>query len=101
MSYSAPRCNCPDAANKAPANPNSPYVSEIVANDWSSGFNGIRANGGYCIHELSVIRIRDEIDQAFPNGIPKDLRTPGLPKLARSRLKYRLQNPAILGDDFS
>jgi hypothetical protein len=101
MSYTPPRCNCPDAANKRAGNPNGPSISLLVPSDWSVGFNGIRAKGGYCIHELSVIRDRDEIDAAFPNGIPKDLPVPGLPKLSRSRIKYRLQNPSILGDDFS
>jgi hypothetical protein len=101
MSYSPPRCNCPDATNKRAANPNGSSVSLLVDSDWSEGFNGIRANGGFCIHELSVIRSRDEVDQAFPNGIPKDLPGPRLPKLSRTRLKYRLQNPRIYGDDFS
>jgi hypothetical protein len=70
MAYKKPQCNCPDATNKRDKLIGSPYLSETFPSDWSSGFNGIRAKGGYCIHELAVIIYRGEQKQAFPDGIP-------------------------------
>lgn len=101
MAYSRPRCNCPDATNQRQGNPGADAISLQVDSDWSSGFNGIRANGGYCIHELAVIRVRKETSLAFPNGLPTDIRTPEAVKIERERTRYRLQIPNTLGDDFS
>jgi hypothetical protein len=70
MAYKPPRCNCPDATNKRNILVGSPYISETFASDWSSGFNGIRTKGGYCIHELAVIMYRGEEKLAFPDGVP-------------------------------
>lgn len=101
MVFRQPRCNCPDAANKRPGNPGADMMSLMVPSDWSDGFTGVRAIGGYCIHELAVLRVRKEIDDAFPDGLPKDLRTPGAVKIRKEKIRYRLQRPATLGDDFS
>lgn len=101
MAFRQPRCNCPDAANKRGGNPGADTLSEQIPSDWSSGFNGIRSTGGYCIHELAVLRIRKEVDAAFPGGIPKDLRASMPPRLPQEKLRYKLQTPSRLGDDFS
>lgn len=73
----------------------------MVDSDWSTGFTGVKDVGGYCIHELAVLRVRKEIDDAFPNGLPKDLRTPDAVKIQKQKNRYKLQRPTILGDDFS
>lgn len=83
MVYQPPRCNCPDATNRLDADPSSRFPSRLSASDWSTGFNGIRQSGGYCIHELAVIRFRDETEQAFPNGIPNDLIAPPIDTLKK------------------
>ncbi len=70
MAFSKPICNCPDAANKKAKNLFSRFTSETFDNDWGEGFGGIRARGYYCIHELAVLRVRGEMEAAFPNGIP-------------------------------
>lgn len=79
MTYNRPVCNCPDAANEAKKNFFSSYFSDTFDRNWKtkvdvegaiSSFNGIRNRGFYCKHELAVIRVRDEIKEAFPNGIP-------------------------------
>lgn len=80
MTYSRPRCNCPDATHTLEGNPSTRFPSRLTPSDWSNGFTGIREEGGYCIHELSVIRIRKELDDAFPNGIPADYPTEPAPK---------------------
>lgn len=101
MVFRPPRCNCPDAVNRRVGNPGADFISLQIPSDWSVGFTGVKSIGGYCIHELAVLRIRKEIDDAFPDGIPKDLRTPDAVKLQRERQQYRLQIPNRLGDDFS
>lgn len=76
MVFRPPKCNCPDAINKASAIPGAQALSEQYNSDWSAGFVGIKSVGGYCQHEMAVLRLRKEIDAAFPNGVPKDLPTP-------------------------
>lgn len=101
MAFSPPRCNCPDATNQRQGDPAGASISLQVSSDWSTGFDGIRDKGGYCIHELAVLRIRKEISAAFPDGIPSDIRTPDAFKVKAKRLRYKLQVPNRLGDDFS
>ncbi len=101
MSFKKPVCNCPDAANSRRSDPSAESLSNQIPSDWSLGFKGIRAAGGYCEHELSVLRIRFEIDVAFPTGIPKDLPTAMPPGFENNKSVSRLQHPARLGDDFS
>lgn len=100
MGLVKPVCNCPDAANKRKANPGSDYISMAIPSDWSENFDGIRARGGYCIHELAVLRIRGDMKKAFPDGTPKDIRSPDLIKLLENRTRTRMQNPSTLGDSF-
>jgi hypothetical protein len=99
--YRPPKCNCPDAISKRGAIPGAQAFSEQYPSDWSSGFVGIKSVGGFCIHEMAVIRIRKEVGKAFPDGIPKDLPAPVPPKYVSNASVYKLQEPSILGDDFS
>lgn len=101
MAFKKPRCNCPDAINKRAGDLSADSISLQIPSDWSDGFIGVKAIGGYCIHELAVLRIRKEIKTAFPDGIPSDYRTPGAVKIPKEETTYRLQDPPILGDDFS
>lgn len=101
MPFRAPKCNCPDAINKRGALPGASAVSDQYKSDWSGGFTGVKSIGGYCIHELAVLRVRKELKSAFPDGLPTDFPTPPALKLDSYKLISRLQNPPILGDDFS
>lgn len=101
MVFKKPRCNCPDAVNKRQGNPVADSISLQVSADWSEGFTGVKSVGGYCIHELAVLRVRKEIKQAFPDGLPDDFRTPDAVKILKPETNYQLQDPPILGDDFS
>lgn len=95
MTYNRPVCNCPDAANKADKNLFSSYNSNTFDRNWktrtnsstgeTSEFRGIRQRGYYCKHEMCVIRVRDEIGQAFPNGIPYE---PRIEKLGEIGTEY-------------
>lgn len=71
------RCNCPDAIAARAKIPGANIFSLQFDSDWSKGFNGIRNNGGNCQHELAVMRIREEIDVYYPQGIPNDVPVPG------------------------
>lgn len=90
-----PRCNCPDAIHKQAGNPTTRYVSKLVDTDWSDGFTGIREEGGYCIHELAVLRNRKEIELAFPDGIPQDIPAP-IPYAWESEAKETPETPKLL-----
>ncbi|MBO3463135.1 hypothetical protein G7B40_001475 [Aetokthonos hydrillicola Thurmond2011] len=101
MAFKKPVCNCPDASAQRTSNVSAEALSNQIASNWSTGFKGIRAAGGYCEHELAVLRIRKELDTVFPGGIPKDLPTASTPDYQKTKSISRLQNPARLGDDFS
>ncbi len=101
MSFSKPKCNCPDSAYKHGAIPGSNSLSNQINSDWSQGYNGIKSVGGYCIHELATLSVRKELELAFPNGLPSDMPVPGLPVYTRKEHLYSLQNPDRLGDNFN
>lgn len=91
MSFNKPRCNCPDAINEAKKNMFSNYNSQTFDRNWRtkttnagtiSEFNGIRKRGFYCKHELAVLRVRGEMETAFPNGIPYEPKIEQLPPIA-------------------
>lgn len=95
MTYNRPVCNCPDAANEAKKNLFSSYNSSTFDRNWrtrtnsstgvTSEFGGIRQRGFYCKHEMAVIRVREENDAAFPNGIPYE---PPIQKLGEIGTQY-------------
>ena len=89
MAYNKPRCDCPDATAARQRDPGADYISRQIGLDWSAGFDGVRARGGYCIHEMAVIRFRKETDLAFPSGLPTDARTPPSVKLGVSEPKFK------------
>lgn len=101
MAFVKPKCNCPDAIHQIGRDPGAQSLSDQIGGNWVTGFTGVREIGGYCIHELAVLRIRKEVDAAFPSGLPKDMRSPLPPKFRQDRVVYKLQNPSTLGDDFS
>lgn len=101
MAFNPPRCNCPDAINKRSAVPGADSLSLQIPSDWSEGFKGVRSVGGYCIHELAVLRVRKEVAEAFPNGVPADIKTPLPPTFISKKVLSQLQQPSSLGDDFS
>jgi hypothetical protein len=101
MAFRPPKCNCPDAIASRGAIAGASALSEQYRSDWSSGFTGIKSVGGYCIHEMAVLRTRKEIDLAFPDGLPTDLPVPPLLNPQQDRVITKLQNPSSLGDDFS
>jgi hypothetical protein len=79
MTFVRPICNCPDATQKQNKNLFASSQTLTFDRNWqsrtSSGgttidFPGIRQRGGYCIHELAVLRITDTQKEAFPSGIP-------------------------------
>lgn len=78
MTYNKPVCNCPDGAAQELKNLYSNYQSRLFDRNWRVrntdagivNFHGIRSRGYYCKHENCVIVIRDEVDDAYPTGIP-------------------------------
>lgn len=97
MVFIRPSCNCPDATQNADKNLFASSQSQTFDRNWNSRtssdgsvtpFPGIRDRGGYCIHELAVLNIRQEIDDAFPSGIPYEPRIDALPprRIANQRL---------------
>lgn len=79
MTLIRPVCNCPDATQAQGKNLfassqtltfDRNWNSRVTSNGNTVNFPGIRDQGGYCIHELAVLRINDQIDAAFPTGIP-------------------------------
>lgn len=103
MNFQKPRCNCPDSLNKKGAIPGSRTFSLQFPSDWSINFQGIKTKSqGYCLHEIAVLRVRKDLEKAFPSGIPNDLPVPVPEKLQKRKdNNYKLQNPSFLGDDFS
>lgn len=96
MSFIRPNCNCPDATQNADKNLFASSQSQTFDRNWDSRiasdgavtpFPGIRDRGGYCIHELAVLNIRQEIDNAFPNGIPYEPKIDALPPRRRTAQK--------------
>ncbi len=94
MPFQRPNCNCPDAVHRREANPISSNFSEQFGSDWSAGFNGAE----FCQHELSVLIIREELDEI--GGAPTDYPTPPSVNLVASKYKQRLQRNSRLGDSF-
>ena len=79
MTLISPVCNCPDATQEQGKNLfassqtltfDRNWNSRITSNGNTVTFPGIRDQGGYCIHELAVLRITDQLKEAFPTGIP-------------------------------
>ena len=79
MTIIRPVCNCPDATQEQGKNLfassqtltfDRNWKSRVTSNGDTINFPGIRAQGGYCIHELAVLRITDQLKDAFPSGIP-------------------------------
>jgi hypothetical protein len=79
MAFEKPVCNCPDATQAELANVFSNTSSRLENRNWVSRtgsnsvvypFPGIKTTGGYCKHELAVLIIRQNLSDAFPNGIP-------------------------------
>lgn len=79
MVYNRPTCNCPDASHKLNKNLFSNYNSSTFDRNWKTktnstgqqtNFQGIRERGYYCEHEFSVMRLRGEVETAFPSGVP-------------------------------
>jgi hypothetical protein len=105
MAYNRPTCNCPDASAQKQKNISSQFFSEQFNRNWSTtdkgtSFGGIRNAGNYCIHELSVINYRGEMDQAFPNGIPYQplIYEPSIPSSSKTTIGTSRQN--AYGDSF-
>lgn len=98
MAYQRPMCNCPDATQSQNRNLFSSFQSRMFDRNWNSRttsqgvvkpFPGIRDRGGYCEHELAVLNIREEIDDAFPTGIPYQPRIDGLPPRKKPVQRYQ------------
>lgn len=98
--FRRPVCNCPDASQKRSPDPYATSQSGFDLADWSATATGIRDTGGYCIHELAVLRARGEMKLAFPNGVPNDL--PSLPPdTIPLRREIKTQDNPLMGDDVS
>lgn len=78
MTFIRPICNCPDATQEHNKNLfassqtltfDRNWKSRVTSNGNTITFPGIRERGGYCIHELAVLRINDTLKDAFPNGL--------------------------------
>lgn len=94
MTFTKPVCNCPDATNEAKKNLFSSYNSNTLDRNWksrtsaegvTSDFTGIRKRGYYCKHEMAVLRLRNELDAAFPDGVPYE---PKIEKLGEIGIEY-------------
>jgi hypothetical protein len=79
MAFQKPVCNCPDATQVENANVFSNTSSRLQNRNWVSRtgsnsvvypFPGIKMKGGYCKHELAVLIIRNNLVDAFPDGVP-------------------------------
>lgn len=67
--FSAPRCNCPDAIQSRIGQTTARFPSRYFSQAWTDAV-GIKDIGGYCKHEMAVLIIREELDKAYPNGVP-------------------------------
>ena len=84
------KCNCPDATAKRAKIPGAGIFSLQFDSDWSAGFNGVRNNGGNCQHELAVMRVREEFDIYYPQGVPNDIPTP-VPVLSKIDRRFTIK----------